>query len=137
VIAALLLLAQLAPVPAQPKPLVTTIAALRSNPKKFDGQIVRLHGYVNNCLPRGCLIEEHTETAAGDGGQSLSIGPDVKFDATIKPLLPTYVEMDARFDASCLARTGTSVTVCADRAPELTVVSLRAVVSPEPPPIEN
>ena len=132
-IAALLLLAQIAPMPAEPKPVPATIQAIRANPKKYDGRIVRLHGWVNQCAPRGCLIQERAANAAGGSGKSLSIGPDSKFDATVKPLLPTYVEFDARVDATCFAPT----MVCADRAPTLTIVTLRSVVSPEPPEIEN
>jgi hypothetical protein len=137
-IAALLLLAQITPAPAEPKPIVTTIAAIRANAKKFDGQIVRIHGYVNECMPRGCLIEERSANSPGGAGAFLSIGTDTKFDATIKRLIPTYVEFDARFDASCLTGDrGGVITVCADRAPELSIVQLRAVVSPEPPPFEK
>lgn len=131
-IAALLILAQIAPVPAEPKPVTITIAAIRANPKKFDGQVVRLHGYVNSCGPMSCVIHERPVDAREGAGGGFSIGQDKKFDDTVKPLLPTYVELDARFDSSC--ETGTA---CADRAPELTVVQLRAVVSPEPPTFEN
>ena len=137
-IAALILLAQMAPVPAEPKPIATTIAAIRANPKKFDGQIVRLHGYVNSCQRLSCAIEERVTTAAGGPGERLSIASDQKFDATIAPLLPTYVEFNARFDATCLIpAANNAITICSDRAPELTVVSLRAIVSPEPPPFEG
>lgn len=137
-IAALLVLAQIVPVPAEPKAVATTIAAIRANPKKFDGQIVRLHGYVNRCQPLSCGIEERPANAAGGAGERLSIAGDKKFDQTILPLVPTYVEFDARVDATCLAPSTTNtVTVCADRVPELTVVSLRAIVSPEPPEIEK
>ena len=130
-IAARLILAQLAPVPADPKPIATTIAAIRANPKRFDGRIVRLHGYVNSCQRLGCAIEERPPTAPGGPG-------DPKFDATITPLLPTYVEFDARVDAKCLVpATDKTITICSDRAPMLTVVSLRAIVSPEPPPFEG
>jgi hypothetical protein len=126
-IAALLMVAQITPLPAPPEPIVTTIAAVRANPKKFDGQVVRLHGYVNRCSALDCAITE----SPGGAGQLLSIAPNAKFDATITPLLPTYVEFDARVDAACL------IQVCTDRAPVLTVVTLRGVVSPEPPPFEN
>lgn len=137
-IAALLILAQLAPVPADPKPIATTIAAIRANPKRFDGRIVRLHGYVNSCQRLGCAIEERPPTAPGGPGERLSIAGDPKFDATITPLLPTYVEFDARVDAKCLVpATDKTITICSDRAPMLTVVSLRAIVSPEPPPFEG
>jgi hypothetical protein len=137
-IAALLMLAQIVPVPAEPKPVATTISAIRANPKKFDGQVVRLHGYVNQCRPLSCAIEERLVSAPGGAGQRLSIAADKKFDGVIQPLIPTYVEFDARVDATCLVpSTGNTVTVCADRVPELTVVSLRSVVSPEPPEIEK
>lgn len=131
-IAAAFLLSQLAPVPVEPKPVATTIAAIRANPKKFDGELVRLHGYVNACDPASCLISERASNAPGGAGAALSIAADDKFDTTVRPLLPTYVEFDARFDQRCL--TGSA---CPGRAPELTIVSLRAVVSPEPPPFEN
>jgi hypothetical protein len=131
-IAALLMLAQIAPAQAEPKPVSTTIAAVRANPKKFDRQVVRLSGYVNSCVPAACSIDERVRTSAGAAGQALSIAPDQKFDDTIKPLLPTYVELDARVDAACL-----SSNDCTGRAPVLQIVSLRSVVSPEPPPIEN
>ncbi|HEX6975986.1 MAG TPA: hypothetical protein VF147_16380, partial [Vicinamibacterales bacterium] len=94
---------------------------------KFDGQVVRLHGYVSRCSPTDCVITEK----AGGVGETLSIAPNAKFDSTITPLLPTYVEFDARVDAACL------IQVCTGRAPVLTVVTLRGVVSPEPPPFEN
>jgi hypothetical protein len=131
-IAALLMLAQIAPVPAEPKPVATTIAAIRANPKKFDGQVVRLHGYLNRCQPLSCSIDERAASALGGPGEHLSIAADQKFDDRLKPLIPSYVEFDARFDASCLA-----TTTCSDRAPELTIVALRSVVSPEPPEIEK
>jgi hypothetical protein len=130
-IAALLMLAQIAPAPAEPKPVPTTIAAIRANPKKFDGQLVRLHGWVNSCQPLSCAIEERPATGPGGPGARLSIAADPKFDAALKPLIPTYVEFDARFNAACV------VGLCTDRAPVLTIVTLRGVVSPEPPPIEN
>jgi hypothetical protein len=130
-IAALLMLAQIVPAPEEPRPVPTTIAAIRSNPKKFDGQLVRLHGYVNHCQPIDCSVEERPATTPGGAGEGLSIAADAKFNATIAPLLPTYVEFDARLNAQCL------ISACTDRAPVLTIVTLRAVVSPEPPPFEN
>ena len=130
-IALLLLLAQSDPVPQQTKPVVTTIAAVRANPRKFDGQVVRLQGYVNRCIASDCSIQEHPIPSATGPGDSLSIAPDAKFDAVITPLLPTYVEFDARLDAQCL------IDVCVGRPPVLTIVSLRGVVSPEPPEIEK
>jgi hypothetical protein len=131
VIAALLVLAQITPVPAEPKAIDTSIAAIRSNPGKFSGAVVRLHGWVNHCGPTSCTIDERASSAPGGPGESLSIAADPKFDDTIRPLLPTYVEFDARLDPTCL--TGS----CVNRAPILTVVLLRAVVSTEPPPFEN
>jgi hypothetical protein len=131
-ITALLMLAQLAPAIAEPKPAQTTISAIRANPKKFDGQVVRLQGYVNRCQRLDCSIAERPASAPGGPGEHLSIASDAKFDTTIAPFLPTYVEFDARFSAACLTR-----QICLDRTPELIIVSLRSVVSPEPPPIEN
>jgi hypothetical protein len=130
--AALLIAAQLVPAPAEPKPVATTIAAIRANPKKLDGQVVRLTGWVNSCQPLSCGIEERPSASAGGAGARLSIGENKKFDDVIRPLLPTYVEFDARLNAACLTTQN-----CTDRAPVLNVVSLRSVVSPEPPEIEN
>src|ERR1700747_3821824 len=129
-ISAFLILAQIVPAPEEPRPVATSIAAIRANPKKFDGQLVRLHGYVNHCQPLDCSVEERPATAPGGAGEGLSITGDAKVDGTITPLLPTYVEFDARLDARCL------ISSCTDRAPALTIVTLRAVVSPEPPPFE-
>lgn len=126
-IAALLLLAQITPAPAEPNPLESTISEVRANPKKFDGQLVRLHGYVNSCGNPTCIISERQQNAPGGEGQELSIASDAKFDAVIRPIVPTYVEFDARVDATCLQ------TAC----PVLTVVTLRGVVGPEPPPFEK
>ena len=130
-IAALLLLAQITPVPDEPKPIATTIAAIRANPTKFDGQIVRLHGYVNDCETASCNIDERIKTDPAGPGEALSIGKEAKFDAIVRPLVPTYVELDARVDATCI------LAPCLDRGNALTVVTLRGVVSPEPPPFEK
>jgi hypothetical protein len=132
VISALLLLAQIVAASAEPKPIATTIAAIRANPKRFDGQVVRLSGWLNRCQRLSCSIDERSATSHGGAGEHLSIGSNQKFDDTIRPLLPTYVEFDARVNAACL-----TAEVCIDRGPELTIVQLRAVVSPEPPQIEN
>lgn len=129
-IAMLLMLAQLTP--AEPKPVEATISAIRANPKRFDGKVVRLHGWVNQCKPLTCWIEERVATAAGGTGAHLSIATNAKFDDIVRPFIPADVEFDARFSAACLTD-----AVCVDRAPELTIVSLRGVVSTEPPPFEN
>jgi hypothetical protein len=131
VIAALLLLAQITPLPPEPKPVGTTIAAIHNDPKRFDGQVVRLHGYVNSCQPAVCLISERPANAPGGAGESLSMAANAKFDQVVRPLIPTYVELDARVDASCL------VAACVNQTPVLTIVTLRGVVSPEPPAFEN
>lgn len=130
-IAALLLLAQITLAPEQPKPVPATIAQLHADPKRFDGQVVRVQGYISRCDPLDCSIAEHAQNAPGGTGQSLSVAPDPTFDATLKPLLPTYVEFDARFDARCLSIT------CTGRAPELTVTQLRGVIDPTAPPPED
>lgn len=130
-IAILLILAQIVPAPEEPRPVATTIAAIRANPKRFDGQLVRLHGYVNHCEALDCSVEERPATAPGGAGERLTIAGDSKFNATITPLLPTYVEFDARLNAQCL------ISSCSDRSPALTIVTLRGVVSPEPPPFEK
>ena len=130
-IAALLMLAQIVPVPAEPAPVATTVGAISANPKKFDGQLVRVHGYVNRCQPR-CALAERAANVPGGPGPSVQIVGTNKFDQVVIPLVPTYVEFDARFSAGCDAG-----TICPDGAPKLTVVTLRSVVSPEPPPIEK
>lgn len=130
-IAALLFLAQLAPEPVEAKPVSTTIGAIVANPKKFDGELVRLHGWLNSCQPSACLIDERASNAQNGAGQHLSVAGDQKFYDTVRPLLPTYVEFDAQVTAECVAN------ACANSAPALNVVTLRGVVSPEPPPFEN
>jgi hypothetical protein len=131
-IAALLFLTPIVAAPAEPKPIAATIAAIRANPKRFDGQVVRLSGWVNRCQRLSCSIDERPAISHGGAGEHLSIEENQKFDDVIRPLLPTYVEFDARVNAACL-----TTQVCIDRGPELTIVQLRAVVSPEPPQIEN
>jgi len=128
----LLVLAQVAPLAASPAPVATTIAAIRADPRKFDGRVVRLKGWVNRCASLSCAIEERPAAGPGGGGERLSIAADARFDAIVAPIAPTPVEFDGRLDAGCLTD-----QVCTDRAPVLTVVSLRSVVSLEPPPIEN
>ena len=130
-IAALLMLAQIEAAPADAKPVETTIAAIRANPKKFDGEVVRLHGYVNSCETATCAIDERLTTAPGGPGEALSIGNDSKFDQIVRPLVPTYVELDARVDAACI------LAPCLDRGSSLTVITLRSIVSPEPPEFEK
>jgi len=124
---AALLLAAVPVAPEAPKPIETTIAALRHDPKAFDGKIVRVHGWVNRCEESGCLIDERPANSPQGAGQSLTIGGKAKFDSVIPPLTPTYVEVDAQFDAHCL--TGS----CRD----LDVVLLRGVVDANTPPPED
>ena len=131
-IALLLSLAQMAPLNVPTDPVATTIAAIRADPRKFDGKVVRLSGWVNRCISLSCGIDERAATAPAGAGQRLSIAGDAKFDAIVAPLAPTPVEFDARVNARCL-----TTAVCSDRAPVLTIVSLRSVVSLEPPEIEN
>jgi len=130
-IAALLLLS--APVdlaPGAPKPVQTTVAAIRADPKRFDGVVVRLHGYVNSCQPN-CTIEDGRR-ASGTAATGIVIGLNDQFDKIVAPLVPTYLELDARFSAGCDAG-----AVCLGPYPRLQIVSLRGVVSPEPPEIEK
>lgn len=126
-IAALLLLA-IPIAPAQPKPIETTIAALRADPKRLDDKVVRLHGWVNHCAPHSCAIEERPASSPAGPGQSLAIADDAKFESTLAPLVPTYVELDARFDGNCAA-----AAACA----RLTVILLRGVIDPKTPPPED
>ena len=131
-IGALLMLAQIAPVAAEPKPIETTIAAIRADPSKFDGQVVRVHGWVNRCPRLSCSIDERAATAPQGAGLHLSIAANDKFDQIVGPLLPTVVEFDARVSAACL-----TTQVCLDRAPDLSITKLRGVISAEPPEIEK
>jgi len=128
---AALLLAAIPIAPQAPKPAETTIAALRHDPKAFDGKIVRVHGWVNRCDPGACLIDERPAASPHGSGQSLSIAGNAKFDSTITMIVPTYVEVDAHFDAHCL------ITSCPDHAPELDVVLLRGVIDADTPPPED
>jgi hypothetical protein len=125
------LLAAIPIAPQAPKPIETTIAALRHDPKAFDGKIVRVHGWVNHCGAGGCLIDERPATSPQGAGQSLSIAGNAKFDSTVRPLAPTYVEVDAQFDAQCL------IASCPTPTPELDVVLLRGVVDATTPPPED
>jgi hypothetical protein len=124
---AALLLAAIPIAPQVPRPVETTIAALRHDPKAFDGEIVRVHGWVNRCDSTTCLIDERPATSPQGSGQSLSIGGSAKFDSTVRPLAPTYVEVDAQFDAQCLTAS----------CPDLNVVLLRGVMDPHEPPPED
>ena len=117
--------------PPQPKPIETTIAELRHDPKAFDGKIVRVHGWVNRCDEENCQIDERPGSSPQGAGNSLSIAGNTKFDSTVRPLVPTYVEVDAQFDARCL------IASCPDRMPELDVVLLRGVVDATTPPPED
>jgi hypothetical protein len=117
--------------PQAPKPVETTIAALRHDPKAFDGKIVRVHGWVNRCDATTCNIDERPASSPQGAGESLSIAGNAKFDSTVRPLAPTFVEVDAQFDAHCL------IASCTDRAPELDVVLLRGVVDATVPPPED
>lgn len=128
---AALLLAAIPIAPQAPKPIETTIAALRRDPRAFDGKIVRVHGWVNRCQATGCLIDERPATSLRGAGQSLAIGGNAKFESTIPPITPTYVEVDAQFDAHCL------IAACTTPAPELNVVLLRGVVDADTPPPED
>jgi hypothetical protein len=128
---ALIALAKITPAPPPEPPVVTTIAALRANPRKFDGAVIRLRGWVNSCERLACAIEERPKNSPQGGGQSLSIGDDGHFDTVVKPLTPTFVEFDATFDATCLTN------VCTHRAPILRIVQLRSVIGDEPPVFED
>ncbi|HEU5067598.1 MAG TPA: hypothetical protein VFT61_05385 [Sphingomicrobium sp.] len=125
------LLAAIPIAPQAPKPIETTIAALRHDPKAFDGKIVRVHGWVNRCDSTACLIDERPGSSPQGAGESLSIAGNAKFDSTVPPLAPTYVEVDAQFDAQCL------ISACPTPAPELDVVLLRGVIDATTPPPED
>jgi hypothetical protein len=129
--ALLLMLAPVELAPGEPKPVVTTIAAIRASPQKFDGQVVRLTGYVNACVAT-CSLDERAASAPGGAGAGLTFDPNKQFDDVVRPLLPTYVEFDARFSAGCDAS-----QVCLDGLPHLDIVSVRGIVSTQPPPFQD
>ena len=115
-IAALLLAAAPANFPDAP-PL--TIEQVRADPRRWDGQWVRVVGYVHRCSAGDCVLSE----GLGNQGMMLSFAPQPGFDAWIAPQLPAKIEVTARIDAGCL------VNICTGRAPVLQQVYVETMVA--------
>jgi hypothetical protein len=99
-----------------------TIADVLARPARYAGKRVVLRGWVSRCVPMDCAIAE----AAG-GGQRLSLEASARIDAVLAPLTPTWIELEARVDPTCI--TG----LCTDRAPHLRDVTLRSIIPAAPP----
>jgi hypothetical protein len=96
-----------------------TIEQVRADPRRWDGQWVRVVGYVDRCGPLDCVLSE----GLGKRGMLLSFAPQPTFDAWIAPQLPAKIEVTARLDAGCL------VNVCTDRAPMLQQVYVETMAA--------
>jgi len=116
VIAALLLV--LAP-PNFPAATPLTIEQVRADPRRWDGQWVRIQGFVHRCNRVDCVLAEFPR----NGGMFLSFASAPTFDAWVAPQLPAKVEVTARIDAGCL------INVCTDRAPVLQQVYVETMAA--------
>ena len=106
----LALIAAAADVPANfPKGTPATIEDVRRDPRRLDGQWVRLEGWMFRCSALDCVVSERPRNQ----GFLLSFQGADTFDRWIQPLLPAHVVVVARLDAECL------VNVCIGRAPVL------------------
>ena len=110
----------LASVSAGPAP--SAIAEVRSHPAKFAGKRIRVEGWINSCRPIECLISEHLAARPINYGEWLSLEADGPLDASLRPILPARVEIEAS-PGPCLGQ------VCLDRAPELTDVKVLKIIS--------
>ena len=115
-IAALLL--AIAP-PNFPAATPLTIEQVRADPRRWDGQWVRVQGYVHRCSEGDCVLAEFPR----NGGLFLSFASAPTFDAWIGPQLPAKVEVTARIDAGCL------VNICTGRAPVLQQVYVETMAA--------
>ena len=107
-IAALLLAAADLP-PDFPKGTPTTIEEVRRDPRSWDGQWVRIEGWMHRCNRLDCVVSERPRNQ----GMHLGFESAETFDQWIGPLLPAEVVVVARVDAGCL------INICLDRAPHL------------------
>ena len=121
-IAALTFLAAIAAEPSY-EPVVATIAEVRARPQDYDGQLIRVRGWINSCKPLSCWIAERKSAVSGGAGQHLSIASNDFFDTVVRSQTPVHVVIDAAFSSECLTN-----EICLDRAPELTIV--RAALDP-------
>ena len=109
-------------VTAQPAQ-VATISQLTSNLAAFDGQVVLVHGWLDECEDLSCgLFASKSEAEERQyGPQMLSIGSTVSFDDKAVGKGPAEVLLKARVDATCRRED----IVCMDRASELRPISIR------------
>lgn len=107
-ISALLLAAADVP-PNFPKGTPVTIEQVRADPRRWDGQWVKLSGWMSRCSRLDCVVAEKPRNE----GMLLSFESADALDAWIAPLLPAEVIVVARVDAECL------LNFCTDRAPQL------------------
>jgi hypothetical protein len=101
-----------------------TIEQVRADPRRWDGQWVRVQGYVHRCSRGDCVLSERP----GNQGMFLSFADAPTFDAWIAPQLPAKIEVTARIDSGCL------INVCIGRAPVLQQVYVETMatnISPE------
>ena len=96
-----------------------TIDQVLADPRRWDGQWVRLQGFVHRCSRRDCVLAEGPSSQ----GMMLSFADAPSFDAWIAPQLPAKVEVTARIDAGCL------VNFCTDRAPVLQQVYVETMAA--------
>ncbi|MFL6735226.1 MAG: hypothetical protein ACJ8EY_11110, partial [Sphingomicrobium sp.] len=75
----------------------------------WNGQWVRVQGWVARCQPLDCALAE----GPNGNGLRLSFEAAESFDKWVQPMLPAHVEVTARIDSSCL------LGLCTDRAPVL------------------
>lgn len=99
--------------PAIPPATTVTIEQVRRDPRKWDGQRVRIEGWINRCWPTDCTIAEKPAAHPINQGMSLSFETQPSFDDWARPMLPIRARVTARIDAACL------MDVCLDRAPVL------------------
>jgi len=97
-----------------------TIAALLNDPKSFHGRVVSLSGWVNDCRPLSCALEDRPGSGQQQRRRRLSIAADREFDEAVATGSPVRVQVDARFDATCL-----TTHICVDRVPVLTIIGFR------------
>ena len=112
----MLILALLAATVAQPHiPPATplTIEDVRRDPRRWDGQWIRIEGWINRCWSTDCTIAERVSESPGNQGMALSFETQRSFDQWVRPMLPLRARVTARIDATCL------LEVCLDRAPVL------------------
>ena len=105
----------------QPPPQVT-VADLVRDPARFDGQRLRVVGWLSGCSGYDCMLyDRKADESRPSFDHFLSIGGSERFDAMAPAFRGRKVVLTATFDATC--RSGH--VFCTDRADEL-------VVDPEP-----